>query len=202
MQVSTLSAQFGLASELVDWFRGATSVPHGHLLIDLSPRTDDRLRYCTDTGSIRSKYYISDRLKQSKILDDEHTKSLCSSSVLIIFPQMQKSISSVLPKRVYPFSLRKHNKSAQRKPAKHKKTSRGKISRRSSTIVSKSYNLEAKKTFWRPKKAYSSLKFLLLSSLTICLDMEQFGFVPASVYNKSLITQSATKQELPKYQPS
>ena len=32
--------------------------------------------------------------------------------------------------------------------------------------------------------------------------MEQFALVPASEYNKSLITQSVTKQELPKYQPS
>ena len=32
--------------------------------------------------------------------------------------------------------------------------------------------------------------------------MEQFVLVPASVYNKFLITQSVTKQELPKYQPS
>ena len=32
--------------------------------------------------------------------------------------------------------------------------------------------------------------------------MEQFVLVPASVYNKSLITQSVTKQELPKYEPS
>ena len=32
--------------------------------------------------------------------------------------------------------------------------------------------------------------------------MEQFVLIPASVYNKSLITQSVTKQELPKYQPS
>ena len=32
--------------------------------------------------------------------------------------------------------------------------------------------------------------------------MEQFVLVPASAYNKSLITQSVTKQELPKYQPS
>ena len=32
--------------------------------------------------------------------------------------------------------------------------------------------------------------------------MEQFILVPASAYNKSLITQSFTKQELPKYQPS
>ena len=48
MQVTTLSTQLGLGSELVDWYRDATSVPFGHLLIDLSPRTDDRLRYCTN----------------------------------------------------------------------------------------------------------------------------------------------------------
>ena len=32
--------------------------------------------------------------------------------------------------------------------------------------------------------------------------MEQFVLVPVTVFNKSLITQSVTKQELPKYQPS
>ena len=32
--------------------------------------------------------------------------------------------------------------------------------------------------------------------------MDQFVLVPASVYKKSLITQSVTKQELPKYHPS
>ena len=32
--------------------------------------------------------------------------------------------------------------------------------------------------------------------------MEQFVLLPASVYNKSLITQSVKKQELPMYQPS
>ena len=78
MQVTTLSTQLGLGSELVDWYRDATSVPFGHLLIDLSPRTDDRLRYCTNTGSIPSKFYIPERLKQSKILDDEHKVSVLS----------------------------------------------------------------------------------------------------------------------------
>ena len=145
MQVTTFCSQLGLGSALVDWYRDATSVTFGHFLVDLSPRTDDPLRYCTNTGSIPSKFYIPDRLKQSKILDDEHIKSLYSPSVSIIFPQMQKSFPSGLPKRVYPVSLRMHNKSAQRKPAKHKRTSRGKISKRSSTIVSKTYNLEAEK---------------------------------------------------------
>ena len=55
MQVTTLSTQLGLGSELVDWYRDATSVPSGHLLIDFSPRTDNQLHYCTNTGSIPSK---------------------------------------------------------------------------------------------------------------------------------------------------
>ena len=100
MQVTTLSTQLGLGSEVVDWYRDATSVTFGHLLIDLSPRTDDRLRYYTNTGSNPSKLFIPERPKQSKILDDEHTKSLYSPSVPIIFPQMQTSFPSVLPKRV------------------------------------------------------------------------------------------------------
>ena len=145
MQVTTLSTQLGLGSELVDWYRDATSVPFRHLLIDLSPRTDDRLRHCTNTGSIPSKFYIPERLKQSKILDDEHTKSLHSPSVPNAFPQTQKPLSSVLPKRVYPVSMRMHSKSTQRKLANHKKTSRGKVSRRSMVTIAKKNNLEAKK---------------------------------------------------------
>ena len=145
MQVTTLSKQLGPGSELVDWYRDATSVPFGHFLIDLSPRTDDRSLYCTNTGSIPSNFHIPDQLKQSKVLDEEHTKFLYSPSNPIIFPQMQKSFPSVLPKRVYPVSLRMHSKSAQRKPAKHQKATRGKISKQGSTVVSKTYNLEAKK---------------------------------------------------------
>ena len=52
MQVNTPSSQLGLGSDLVDWYRDATSVPFGYLLIDLSQRTDDRLRFCTNTESI------------------------------------------------------------------------------------------------------------------------------------------------------
>ena len=40
---------------------------------------------------------------------------------------------------------------------------------------------------------------LYLTSIIICLDMEQFVFVPASMYNKSVTTQSATNRELQKY---
>ena len=120
MQVTTLGAQLGLGSELVDWYRDATSVPFGHLLIYLSPRTDDRLRYCTNSGSVPSKFYIPERLKHLRTLDDEHIKSLYSPNVPIALPQMQKSLSSLLRKRVFPFSMRVHSKSNQAKLARHK----------------------------------------------------------------------------------
>ena len=43
MQLTTLGPQLGLGSELADWYRDAAPVPFGHLLIDLSSLTDDRL---------------------------------------------------------------------------------------------------------------------------------------------------------------
>ena len=145
MQVTTPGAQLGFGSELVDWYRDATSVPFGLLLIDLSPWVDDRLRYCTNSGSVPSELYIPDRLKHLRTLTDEHTNFLYSSSVPIAFPQMQKPLSSVLPKRIYPVSMRRHSKSTQRKLANHKKTSRGKLSRQNLVTVAKKINLEAKK---------------------------------------------------------
>ena len=57
MQVTTFSAQLGLGSEPVDWYKDATSAPFGHLLIDLSPCTDDRLRCCTHTSSLTLKIF-------------------------------------------------------------------------------------------------------------------------------------------------
>ena len=145
MQITTLSTQLGVGSELVDWYQDATSVPFGHLLIDLSPRTDDRLRYCTNSGSVPSKFCLPERLKHLRTLDDEHTKSLYSPSVIFAFPQMQKSLSSVLPKKVYPFSMRMHSKPTHGKLASHKKTSPGKVSRQNWVTIAKKNNLEAKK---------------------------------------------------------
>ena len=137
MQVSTLSAQLSLGSELVNWHRDAAFVAYGQFLIDLLPRTDDRLRYCKNTETIPSKIYVLESLKHPKSLYDEHTKTLYSPSVPIIFLQVQRSFPSVLSKRIYTVSLLMHNKSVQWKSAKHKMTSRGKISKRGLTIVSK-----------------------------------------------------------------
>ena len=144
MQVSKLSAQLGLWSELVNWYRDATSIPYSHLLIALSPRTDDRLRNCTHTESIPSKFYVPDRLKQSNFLDAEHAKSLCSPSVTIIFTQKHKTFSSVLPKWVYQDPVWLLSKFSQRKLEMHNKTSRDKISKQSPIAHSEKNHLEAK----------------------------------------------------------
>ena len=121
-QVATLSVQLGLGSALDDWYRDATSVPFGHLLNDLSPRTDDRLRYCTNSGNIPSKFYVPD-LKHLKYLDDEHTKSLYSPSIPAL-PRMQSSVSENLSKRIYPISQRVHRQPAGRKIVRTKKNTR------------------------------------------------------------------------------
>ena len=160
MQVSTLSAHLGEWWELVDWYQDALSVPYGHSLIDLPPRTDGRLGYCTNTGSIPPKFHVPEPLKRLKSWDDEHTKSVYSSSVPIIFPQLQKSFPSVLFKRVYPVSLRMDIKFAQRKPAKHKKSSRGKVSTRGSTIVSETNILEAEKRNSGVRKCLQLIKII------------------------------------------
>ena len=90
MQVTTLSTQLGLGSKLGHWYRDATSVPFGHLLVDLSPRTHDRFCHCTKSGSVPSNFFIPERLKHLRTLDNEHAKSLHSPSVPIAFPERQK----------------------------------------------------------------------------------------------------------------
>ena len=145
MQVSTLSAQLGHEPNLVDWNWDATCVSYGHSMVDSSPRTDDQLRFCTKTGRISSKFYIPNLLTRWKFLDDEHTKFSYSPSAPIIFPQVQKSFPSVLSKRVYQVPLRMYNKSSQSQPAKHKQTTRDKVSKRCSVVLSKKNHLEAKK---------------------------------------------------------
>ena len=144
-QVATLSVQLGLESALVDWCRDATSVHFGHFLIDLSPRTDDRLRYCAKSGNLPSKFYVPDNLKHLKHLDDEHTKPLYSPSFPTLFLGMQSSVSTNLSKKNYPISQRVHRQPGARKLVRNKKKSRAKVQRQNSQTVWKKNNLEATK---------------------------------------------------------
>ena len=144
-QVDTLSVQLGLGSALVDWYRDATSVLFGHLLIDLSLRTDDRLSYSRTNGNIPSTFYIPDNLKRLKYLDDKHTKFLHSPSISALFPRMQNSVSKNLSERIYPISQQVHRQPAAGKLVRSKKKSRTKVQSRNSPTVLKKKNLEASK---------------------------------------------------------
>ena len=54
-QIVTLSQQLGLRSRLKAWYQDAMSIPYGHLLIQLTPKTVDSLRYSFDSGSVTNK---------------------------------------------------------------------------------------------------------------------------------------------------
>ena len=91
MHTRWTDAHMGRESEVDDWYGDALSVPCGFLLIDLSPRTDDQLRYCTNTGSIPLYFNFPECLNNLMILDDEHSKFLSTQNSPIAFPQVQKS---------------------------------------------------------------------------------------------------------------
>ena len=57
---------------------------------------------------------------------------------------MEKPFHSVLHERVYQLLLRKYRKSCQRKPAKHKTTSRDNISKGSANVTFKKSQMKAK----------------------------------------------------------
>ena len=92
MQIGRLSAQLALGLEIVDWYRDATSVPYGHFLIDLSPRTHDLLRYCTNTGSIPSKFFLSWTGWNSHNFYTMDTQNLSTLQIFQSFFQKCKSL--------------------------------------------------------------------------------------------------------------
>ena len=72
LQINALSQQPVLGSQWKDWYQDATSIPYEHLLIDLTTKTFDLLRCCTNSSSVSSKFYLPAGT-ETKILDDEHT---------------------------------------------------------------------------------------------------------------------------------
>ena len=93
LQITTLGQQLGLGSKLKESYQDATSTPYGHLPIDLTPKTVDSLKYCTNSGSrgsVPSKK-ISPAGTETKLLDDEHTIRLYTPNNSNIFPKKIKS---------------------------------------------------------------------------------------------------------------
>ena len=88
-----LSQQLGLGSKLKEWYQDATSVPYDPLLIDLTPRTVDSLRYWSNSGSVLTKFYLPARV-ETKLLNDEYTILLYSPNISKTVPKITKTIHS------------------------------------------------------------------------------------------------------------
>ena len=90
MQVSTVISQLVFGSNLIDWYREPASVPYGHLLIDLSQRTDDRLRHCTNNGTIHPKIIVRSAWSIQRLWTI-NTQILCTLQVFQSFSHKSKS---------------------------------------------------------------------------------------------------------------
>ena len=114
LQINTLSQQLGLGSQLKDWYTKATSIPYGHLPIDLTPKTVDSLRFCTNSGSIPTIFFSLKRKKKRLLLNDEHTTSLYTDNVPNVFPELQENVPTKLSKRYHSVSKRMLSKPSRR----------------------------------------------------------------------------------------
>lgn len=77
-QVKVLSKQLGLGSELDVWYKDATLKPYGFLLIDLCPKTNENLRYCS--GFDPSVFYLPKSKARTTPINDVHTIRLYSQN--------------------------------------------------------------------------------------------------------------------------
>ena len=84
-----------LGSHLKEWYQDATSVPYGHLHIDLTPKTVNSLRYCSNKGLVPTKFYLPAGL-ETKFLDDEYIKRRYLLNISKKFSKTSKTINSHL----------------------------------------------------------------------------------------------------------
>ena len=96
-QFDVLGKQLGLGNTQRKWYADATSIPYGHLLIDLSPKTNDILRYSTDVTSVPTKFSLpNSRLKVTQ-LNDEKSGLLYSKAL----SKFQYSIPEEFPEVLF-----------------------------------------------------------------------------------------------------
>ena len=87
-QTDVLGKQLGLGNTLWKWYVDATSVPYGHSMIDLSPKTNDLLRYSTDVTSFPTEFYLPSSRSPVTQINDQKPGLLYSEA----FSNLQHSI--------------------------------------------------------------------------------------------------------------
>lgn len=144
-QIKKLGEQLGKGSNLVLWYNDATSKPFGHLLIDIHPRTNDKLRYCTDCGTFPSKFYLESSQARITVLEDDHTERVYSQVIPFFYGQISTNLSPQLLKRVHSLPLRVYKKSHPRSIRSNKGRS-GKFEKSYQKTVAKTSKFKRKKT--------------------------------------------------------
>ena len=129
LQINTLSQQLDLGSQLKEWYQDAKSIPYGQLLFDLTPKTVDSLRYCTNSGSISTKFYLPAGT-ETKFLDDEHTIRLYTPNVSNLFSKTSQTIQPLLSNKFLSVPQRMSCNFATRRALESPKSRRSKISKR------------------------------------------------------------------------
>ena len=98
LQINTLCQQLGLGSQMKEWYQDATSTPYGHLLIDLTPKTVDSLRYCTTVFQFHQGFIYQQEQKETFwMLSIQYASIL---PILQIFSQNFKNDSSSIVQKV------------------------------------------------------------------------------------------------------
>ena len=100
LQINALSQQLGLGSQLKEWYQDEATIPYSHLLIDLTPKTVDSLKYCTNSTSVPSKFFLSAGT-ETKFLDDEHTIRLYTTNISKTYPKIFKNSSSSIVQKSF-----------------------------------------------------------------------------------------------------
>lgn len=155
-QISKLGQQLGLGKNLEIWYKTATEKPFGHLLIDLSPRTSDRLRFCTDSGTFPTKIFLPSSQARITQLNDDHTKRLYSQALPDFYSQMSESVPPTMSKGIHHVPVRMHNQSLGWKTSRYPKVPRHKVQKTATSFIAKNSEYKRKKINTILQKRYRS----------------------------------------------
>ena len=161
LQINTLSQQLGLGSQLKEWYQEVTtSVPYGHWLIDLTPKTVDSHSYCSNSRSVPTSFCLPAGI-ETKLLNNECTIRLYSPIILKNFSKTSKTIHSQLSGKFLSVSERVFSKPIKRRPS-------GSLERRRSKISKINFRTNTKRTPQHKRRIFlGSIKGLqLISTIT------------------------------------
>ena len=162
LQINTLSQQLGLGSQLKDWYTKATSIPYGCLLIVLTPKAVDSLKFCANSGSIPSIFFLT-KTKQEIFLNDKHTKSLYTDNLPNVFPELQENVPKKLSKRFNSVSKRMNSKQSRRTTTGNTKTSRKKYRDEIHQFVQKINGINKRREILNSRKGIELISMLTSS---------------------------------------